>query len=51
VSVEEISLVSARLIVNPAALRLKRETLRPLIDTVAAAAAAARARRLEAAHG
>jgi ATP phosphoribosyltransferase len=51
VAVEEISLVSARLIVNPAALRLKRETLRPLIDTVALAAAAARARRLEAAHG
>ena len=51
VAVEEISLVSARLIVNPAALRLKRETLRPLIDTVALAATAARARRLEAAHG
>jgi ATP phosphoribosyltransferase len=46
VAVEEISLVSARLIVNPAALRLKRETLRPLIDTVGRAAAAARAKRL-----
>ena len=51
VSVEEISLVSARLIVNPAALRLKRETLRPLIDSVSRAASAARTRRLEAANG
>ncbi len=46
VAVEEISLVSARLIVNPAALRLKRATLRPLIDLLAAAAAASRESRL-----
>ncbi len=49
VAVEEISQVSARLIVNPAALRLKRETLRPLIDQLALAAQRAREARLAAA--
>jgi ATP phosphoribosyltransferase len=39
VAVEEILPVSARLIVNPSSLKLKRAALRPLIDTLARAAA------------
>jgi ATP phosphoribosyltransferase len=39
VAVEEIMPISARLIVNQAALKLKRATLRPLIDAFARAAA------------
>ena len=40
VAVEEIMPISARLIVNPAALKLKRDLAKPLIDALAAAAAA-----------
>jgi len=40
VAVEEIMPVSARLIVNQAALKTKRAVLQPLIDRFAAAAAA-----------
>jgi len=39
VAVEEIRPISARLIVNPAALKLKREKMQPLIEAIAAAAA------------
>jgi ATP phosphoribosyltransferase len=39
VAVEEIMPISARLIVNQAALKLKRATLRPLIDAFSRAAA------------
>jgi len=39
VAVEEIRPVSTRLIVNPAALKLKREQVQPLIEAIAAAAA------------
>lgn len=42
VAVEEIRPISARLIVNPAALKLKRSTLQPLLEAVAAAVAAER---------
>jgi ATP phosphoribosyltransferase len=41
VEVERILDVSARLVVNPAALKLRREPLRALIDALAAAVAAA----------
>ena len=37
VAVEEIIRVSARLIVNPAALKLKRDAIQPLLDRIAAA--------------
>ena len=37
VAVEQIMPISARLIVNPAALKLKRETMRPLLDAISAA--------------
>ena len=37
VEVEEIMKISSRLIVNQAALKLKRETIRPIIDAFAAA--------------
>ena len=37
VAVEDILPISARLIVNPAALKLKRELVQPLLDAVAAA--------------
>ena len=37
VAVEEIMPISARLIVNPGALKLKREAAKPLIDALAAA--------------
>jgi ATP phosphoribosyltransferase len=39
VAVEEILPISARLIVNPAALKLKREGMQPLLEAIAAAAA------------
>jgi len=38
-AVEEIMLVSSRLVVNPAALKLKREQIRPMIDTFGRAVA------------
>lgn len=37
VAVEEILPISARLIVNPASLKLKREKMRPLLEAIAAA--------------
>ena len=40
VAVEEIMPISARLIVNPGALKLKRDLAKPLIDALAAAAGA-----------
>ncbi|HSH06553.1 MAG TPA: ATP phosphoribosyltransferase, partial [Burkholderiales bacterium] len=43
VAVEEVMPVSARLVVNQAALKMKRATLQPLIDAFAAAAARGRA--------
>ena len=39
VAVEDILPVTARLIVNPAALKLKRERVKPLIDAIACAVA------------
>jgi ATP phosphoribosyltransferase len=39
VVVEQILPISARLIVNPAALKLKRDTMQPLLDAIAAATA------------
>ena len=39
VAVEEIRPISARLIVNPAALKLKRDKMQPLLEAFAAAAA------------
>ena len=42
VVVEDISPISARLIVNPAALKLKRDVVQPLLDAVAKAVAARR---------
>lgn len=39
VAVEEILAISARLIVNPAALKLKRDRVKPLVDALAAAVA------------
>ncbi|MCU0775305.1 MAG: ATP phosphoribosyltransferase [Ideonella sp.] len=44
VEVEQIMPISARLVVNQASLKVKRETVRGLIDTLAAAAAARSAR-------
>ena len=41
VEVEEIMQISARLVVNKAALKLDREPIRALIDSLAAAVAAA----------
>jgi len=38
VAVEEILPISARLIVNPAALKLKRDAMQPLLEAIAAAA-------------
>ena len=43
VVVEDIMPISARLIVNPGALKLKRDAAKPLIDAVAAAAETAEA--------
>jgi ATP phosphoribosyltransferase len=40
VAVEEIMPISARLIVNPGALKLKRESVKPLLDALAAAVGA-----------
>jgi ATP phosphoribosyltransferase len=37
VAVEQILPISARLIVNPAALKLKRETMQPLLEAISAA--------------
>ena len=42
VVVEEILPISSRLIVNPAALKVKREVVQPLLDALAAAVAARR---------
>jgi ATP phosphoribosyltransferase len=39
VTVEEILPISARLIVNPAALKLKREKVQPLLEAISSAAA------------
>src|SRR5499427_925203 len=39
-AVEEIMPISARLVVNPAALKLKRESVRPVIEALAVASAA-----------
>jgi ATP phosphoribosyltransferase len=44
VAVEEIMAITSRLIVNPAALKLKRERVKPLIDAIAAAVGATAAR-------
>ena len=43
VAVEDIMPISARLIVSPGALKLKRDAVKPLVDALAAAAAAAKA--------
>ncbi|MEP6943984.1 MAG: ATP phosphoribosyltransferase [Betaproteobacteria bacterium] len=40
VAVEQIMPISARLIVNPASLKLKRDTIQPLLDAIGAAVAA-----------
>jgi ATP phosphoribosyltransferase len=45
VEVEDILPISARLVVNPAALKLKRGVVQPLIDALAQAVAAAHVRR------
>jgi ATP phosphoribosyltransferase len=42
--VEEIMPISARLIVNPAALKLKRDSIQPVLEAIAGAAAAESAR-------
>ena len=42
VAVEEIMPISARLIVNPAALKLKRDVMQPLLDAMTGAVAARR---------
>jgi len=42
VAVEEIMPISARLIVNPAALKLKRDVMQPLLDAMIGAVAARR---------
>jgi ATP phosphoribosyltransferase len=44
VAVEEIMAITSRLIVNPAALKLKRERVKPLIDAIAAAVGGTAAR-------
>jgi ATP phosphoribosyltransferase len=44
VAVEEIMPISSRLIVNPAALKLKREAIQPLLGALTAAVAARRSR-------
>jgi ATP phosphoribosyltransferase len=43
VAVEEIMPITARLIVNPGALKLKRDVVKPLLDALASASAAAAA--------
>jgi ATP phosphoribosyltransferase len=42
VAVEDIMPISARLVVNPAALKLKRDAVQPLLDAIAGAVAAAK---------
>jgi len=42
VVVEDIAPISARLVVNPAALKLKRELVQPLLEALAKAVAAGR---------
>jgi ATP phosphoribosyltransferase len=42
VAVEEIMPISARLVVNPASLKLKRDVVQPFLDAMAAAVAAQR---------
>jgi len=39
VEVEQILQISARLVVNPASLKLRRELLRPMIESIAAVCA------------
>jgi ATP phosphoribosyltransferase len=41
VAVEDIMAISARLIVNPASLKLKRDTVQPLLDAIARSAPSA----------
>jgi ATP phosphoribosyltransferase len=48
VAVEEIMPISARLIVNPASLKLKRDAMQPLLEAIGAAVSATSA---EATHG
>jgi ATP phosphoribosyltransferase len=43
VAVEDIAAISARLIVNPASLKLKREALQPVLDAIAGGAPGVRA--------
>lgn len=45
VTVEDIMPISARLVVNPAALKLKRDVVQPLLDALAAAVAQRRSTR------
>jgi len=45
VAVEDIMPISARLIVNPASLKLKRDSIQPVLDVIRTAVTA------EAAHG
>ena len=40
VAVEDIMPISARLIVNPGALKLKRDIVKPLLDAIGAAVSA-----------
>src|SRR5450755_21498 len=42
IAVEDIMAISARLIVNPASLKLKRESVQPVLDAIAKSAAAVR---------
>lgn len=44
VEVETIMPITARLVVNPAALKLKRDAVKPLVDALAGAAASAKER-------
>ena len=44
VEVETIMPITARLVVNPAALKLKRDAVKPLVDALAGAAASAKVR-------
>jgi ATP phosphoribosyltransferase len=48
VEVEDIRPISARLVVNPAALKLKRDAVQPLLDALTRAVAAARGARAKA---
>ena len=48
VEVEDIRPISARLVVNPAALKLKRDAVQPLLDALTRAVAAARGDRAKA---